>query len=194
METSKEINRELENARQEYRRLDFIVSFSKDRHEKEAAKKSMETLARVFGLDAVNPHNPKFQIGEEVIGSYDSYAPGGYRHYTIVDIDLRGCFEKYILREISSEIYSHLEEPKQFTSSSSYGIHKAPKLKYGDIVTIKSKEKFERHLDVDKMYVISGYKSDGEKYTLLGVPDIVTAQDEDLELVQSFPRDYKRKM
>lgn len=193
METSKENSQELERARHEYRQLDFIVSFSKDHHKKEAAKRSMETLAKIFGLDAVNPHVLKFQIGDEVIGSYDSYAPGGYRHYSVVDIDLRGCSEKYILREIRSEIYCHLEAPEQLTYSYGSGIHKAPKFKYGDIVTIKSKEKFEDHLDVNKMYVISGYKSDGEKYTLLAVCDIVAVQDEDLELVQSFPREYKCK-
>ena len=193
METSKEYNRELERARHEYRRLDHIFSFACDQNEKEAAKEGMDTLARIFGLDAVNPHNLKFQIGDEVIGSYNSNAPGGYLHYTVVDIDLRGCSEKYILREIRSVIYSHLEAPEQLTYSYGSGIHKAPKFKYGDIVTIKSKDKLKDHLDVDKMYVISGYKRNGEEYTLLGVCNIVTAQDDDLELVQSFPREYKCK-
>lgn len=187
------ISPELAAARSEYRRLADIVAFSHDDTETAAAEQAMESLALVFGLSAVNPTaKAKFSVGEEVIGTYDSNAPGGYRHYVITGTDLRGIFPKYWVREIKNEIYAYTCNNKETLLAESE-LSKAPRLKYGDIVSIVSKEKYVTRLDVDKMYVISGYKDTGDKYILLGIPDIFTFYDEDLELVQSFPRDYKVK-
>lgn len=192
----KDINNEfssaVSNARAEYRRLADIAAFSLDDTEKAAAEQTMQSLAFVFGLSAVNPTKTKFSVGEEVIGTYDSHAPGGYRHYVITDTDLRGIFPKYWVREIKSELYTHLHNTKETLLSESE-LSKAPRLKYGDIVSIANKEKYITRLDVDKMYAVSGYGDAGRKYMLLGIPNILTFCDEDLELVQPFPRDYKVK-
>lgn len=183
--TSNAFNTALLKARKEYRKSADELHFSSDEATKKMARRVMKNLVDIFGLEAVNPLTFEFNVGDEVaVGdSSDTY-------YEIVERILTDPSPKYKVKAVEKSIpYGCYYDTTKTLVFYETDIYPAPKFKYGDIVSIKNK-KLEEYLDISKSYTVIEYSHYWNKYILLGISDIVDIKENDLELVQSFPRGY----